>query len=90
MSPHLNAVLKLRDNKACGLDNITAEHLKFASKKLCLVLAMCFKGFFIHGILPDSMLSVVLVPVIKDKVGKLNSSDNYRPITLASVLVQSV
>ena len=32
------------------------------------------------------MLSVVLVPVIKDKVGKLNSSDNYRPIALASVM----
>ena len=34
------------------------------------------------------MLSVVLVPVIKDKVGKLNSSDNYRPIALASVMFQ--
>uniref|UniRef100_A0A8C9XZT8 Ig-like domain-containing protein n=1 Tax=Sander lucioperca TaxID=283035 RepID=A0A8C9XZT8_SANLU len=45
--------------------------------------ALCF---FVHGALPDSMLSVVLVPVIKDKVGKLNSSDNYRPIALASVM----
>ena len=32
------------------------------------------------------MLSIVLVPVIKHKVGKLNSSDNYRPIALASVM----
>ncbi|KAK2192979.1 hypothetical protein NP493_19g09025 [Ridgeia piscesae] len=31
------------------------------------------------------MLSVVLVPVIKDKAGKISYKDNYRPIALASV-----
>ena len=39
-----------------------------------------------HGVLPDSMLTVTLVPVNKDKAGKLGSLDNYRPIGLASVL----
>ncbi len=32
------------------------------------------------------MISVILVPVIKDKTGKINCNDNYRPIALASVL----
>lgn len=80
------AIMKLRDNKAFRLDNITAEHIKHASKKLCPLMAMRFTESFVHGVLSDSMLSVVLVPVIKDKVGKLNSSDNYRPIALASVM----
>ena len=31
------------------------------------------------------MLSVVLVPVIKDKAGKISSKDNYRLIALTSV-----
>ena len=79
-------VMKLGNNKACGMDNITAEHLKFASKKLYPLLAICFTGLLVHGILPDSILSVVLVPVINDKAGKLNSSENYRPIALASIL----
>ena len=39
-----------------------------------------------HGFLPDSLLSVTLVPVIKDKAGKVGSLDNYRPIALASVI----
>lgn len=39
-----------------------------------------------HGLLPDSMLSVLLVPVFKDKAGKIGSLDNYRPIALASVV----
>ena len=33
----------------------------------------------------NAMLSVVLVPIIKDKCGKINSKDNYRPVALASV-----
>ena len=39
-----------------------------------------------HGILPDTMLTVTLVPVIKDKAGKIGSLDNNRPIALASIL----
>ena len=80
------AVKQLDDNKSCGLDTISAEHLKFASLKLMPLLAMCISGFLIHGILPDSMISVVLVPVIKNKAGRIASKDNYRPIALASVL----
>ena len=36
------------------------------------------------------MLSVVLVPVIMDKAGKISSKDNYRPIGLASVISKLV
>ena len=53
---------------------------------------MCISALFIHGFFPDSMLSVVLVPVIKDKCRKINDSDNYRPIriALASVISEVV
>jgi len=34
----------------------------------------------------DSMLTVLLVPVIKNKTGKISSIDNYRPIFLDSIL----
>ena len=50
---------------------------------------MCITGFFVHGFLPSSLLSVVsvvLVPVITDKCSKINSKDNYRPIALASIV----
>ena len=80
------AINKLSNNKASGLDGITAEHLKYASARTSPLLRLCFNGFMIHGVLPDSMLSVVLVPVIKDKAGKVGSLDNYRPIALASIL----
>ncbi|XP_016519354.1 RNA-directed DNA polymerase from mobile element jockey-like [Poecilia formosa] len=78
--------MTLKDNKACGMDNISTEHLKNASKKLCVLLSMCFTGYLVHGLLPNSVLSVILVPIIKVKAGKISSLENYRPIALASSL----
>ena len=66
-------------NKACGSDGICSEHLKYASKVLVPLLAMCFTSFISHGFVPETMLSVMLVPVIKDKTGQISSKDNYRP-----------
>ena len=85
-----SVVGQLDKNKSCGLDGIYAEHLKYCSRRILPLLAMCISALFIHGFLPDSMLSVVLVPVIKDKCRKINDSDNYRPIALASVISKVV
>ena len=80
------AIKELCLNKSCGIDGITAEHLKYATERLPHLLSLAFSGFFIHGFLPDSMISVLIVPVIKDKAGAINSKDNYRPIALASIV----
>ncbi|XDV38077.1 hypothetical protein PO909_007559 [Leuciscus waleckii] len=80
------AIRKLSMGKSCGLDQITAEHLKFASHRVVVLLALCFTAMLTHGILPSSMLSVVLAPVVKDKTGKISSIDNYRLIALACVI----
>ena len=52
-----------------------------------------YNCFFVHGFLLRSLLyvvSVVLVPIIKDKCGKINSKDNYRPIALATIVSKIV
>ena len=43
---------KLNMNKACGLDQITAEHIKHACGRIPVLLAMCFTDLLMHGILP--------------------------------------
>ena len=43
-------------------------------------------SFLVHGFLPDEMMSVALVPIIKSKSGRIMSKDNYRPIALASIV----
>ena len=80
------AIKQLDKNKSCGLDGIYAGHLKYASTRLLDLLSHCFSSLLVHGVLPDSMISVVLLPVIKDKAGNITSKDNYRPIALASIV----
>ena len=80
------AISKLELNKACGIDKMYAEHLKYASDRILPLLSICITSMFIHGYLPETLLSVVLVPIVKDKTGKISSKDNYRPIALASVM----
>lgn len=77
-------------DESTGMVSISAEHLKFANPRLTPFLAYCFTSFLVHGCLPDSMMSVLLVPVIKDKAGTVSSLDNYRPIALASILSKVV
>ena len=69
-----SAIGQLDKNKSCGFDGIYAEHLKYCSRRILPLLAMCISALFIHGFFPDSMLSVVLVPIIKDKGRKINDS----------------
>ena len=81
-----DAIAKLVSGKSCGMDGIYAEHLKYCSINYRSLLAMSMTGFLVHGFLPESLMSVVLVPIIKDKSGKINSKDNYRPIAIASIM----
>ena len=81
-----DAINKLIAGKSCGLDGIYAEHLKHCNIKYRSLLAQCMTSFLVHGFLPDSLMSVILVPIIKDKSGKINSKDNYRPIAIASIM----
>ena len=50
---------------------------------------MCFTGLFVHGVLPPSMISVVFVPIVKNKRINICSKNNYRPIALASIMQDS-
>ena len=68
-----HAIEQLADKKSSGKDNITAEHLKLASPRVAALLSICLTGLMTHGILPDTLLTVILVPVIKGKAGKIGS-----------------
>ena len=60
-----DAIKELGLNTSSGIDGITAEYLKYASENLPHHLSMCITSSFSHGLLPDSMLSVLIAPVIK-------------------------
>ena len=80
------SIRNLQKNKSCGSDGLFAEHLMYADKKLVSLLSQCFSSMLIHGFLPESLIDVILVPVIKDKNSKISCKDNYRPIVLANIM----
>ena len=81
----IEAIKDLKLGKSVGLDNISAEHIKFAGNKIYVLLYMIFNTMLIHGYLPESFMETVLVPIIKDKRESITDKDNYRPIALTSV-----
>lgn len=71
------AVEKLATSKACAPEGISQvcqqNNLSFTS----------FGGFLVHILLPYSMLTILHVPIVKYKTGKI---EKHMPISLDSVL----
>ena len=70
-------ISKLQCGKAAGPDCISAEYLKFAHQKLCIMLSLCFSSCLSHGYLPPAMIETTIVPIVKNKCGNLSDSNNY-------------
>ena len=77
-----SSVKSLSANKACGLDNLFAEHLLYASPSIHTLLSICFNAFIVHGFLPSDLTDTVLVPIVKDKTADMSDKGNYRYIDL--------
>ena len=79
-------IKKLSTGKAPDMDNLTAEHLKNCNSRVHLIISMCFSAMLVHGYLPSKMISGHIVPVIKNKCGKLSSKSNFRPIGICTIM----
>ena len=83
----------LEFGKSAGPDGICAEALKCAHGQLSVLLSLCFTLFLSHGRLPPNLIETTIVLIIKNKCGNISSSNNYRPIALAtsiSKLLESI
>ena len=67
---------------------ISSEHLKYAGMKLPIMLSLFISSSLIHGYLPCSFMTSVIVPVIKDKNKRISDKNNYRPICLSNVITK--
>ena len=46
------------------------------------------ESFLIHGCVSNLLLVATIIPLIKDKLGDIENSDNYRSIALSSVILK--
>ena len=79
------AIGKLSINKATGADGIDAEHLRYAGPMLSYLLAICFNAMFKLGHLPHGLMLTTLLPVLKNKMGDVSDTGNYRPIAVSTM-----
>ena len=80
------ATEKLKPGKSDPVFKFTSDCIKIDSKRLAILLAAVFQSFLIHGHVTRFLLLATLVPIIKDKLGSISNSKNYRSIAISSLI----
>ena len=79
---------KLTSNKRDPIFDIASDFLTNAPDILYIHLSNLMKSFVIHGHLSRTLAICTLLPIIKDKLGKITDSNNYRSIAISSVILK--
>ena len=82
------AAKNLRDSKTDPVYNFSSDCIKNGPDILFSLLASVFRIFLMHGKVSIFLLLATLVPLIKDKMGSINESKNYRSIALSSLVLK--
>ena len=82
-----NAIEDLKKDKK-DETGLCTNHLKHGTHKLNIVLTLLFNAMLRHGVAPDSLLQGTMLPIVKDKRGKLQESGNFRTITIGSSILK--
>ena len=80
----LKAISKLKDGKAAGIDGIMGEMVKRSKHVITPFLVKYFNALFCKGYYPLKWSEAIIVPL--HKKGDTNLPDNYRGISLLSIL----
>ena len=72
--------------KAVGNDGIPSEVYKFASERLLTMLSIILSGCMLTGKLPNSLMHIVIIPLLKYKSKDPADVNNYRPIAISTAL----
>ena len=82
------ATKKLRPGKSDPVYTFSSDCIKVDSELLAELLCILVKAYLIHGHVTWFLLLATLVPIIKDKLGSINSSKNYRSIAISSLILK--
>ena len=83
-----NVIGEIKSNKNDPVFQFNSNCIKRAPKSFHLHMANIIKLFLIHGHVSETLLIATIVPLLKDKQGDIQSSDNYRSIALSSVVLK--
>ena len=79
---------KLKPGKSDPVYNFSSDCFKNADDSLFKHLSYILKSCVVHSHVSQVLLLSTLVPLIKDKLGNINSSKNYRSVAISSILLK--
>ena len=82
----MKAINRLHSGKGDGYRGLMSDHIKLACDELSAHIAMLFTSMSVHGFVPEDFQISTIIPIPKGKNANLTDSDNYRGITVSSVL----
>ena len=82
------AVNHLNNNKTDPVYDFSSDCLKNGPDILYDHLSKILQAFLIHSHVSLHLLLAILVPIIKDKLGNISSSKNYRSIAISSLILK--
>ena len=82
------AVKQLKSGKGDSMFNIQSDCLSNGPPALTMHLTNLLKTFIVHGTIPYFVLICTLLPLVKDNLADITSSDNYRAIASGSLLLK--
>jgi hypothetical protein len=84
------ALDKIKPKKSDPTWDFSSDFLKRGPDLLWKHLELMIRSFLIHGHVSNSLLLATLVPIVKDKLGDLCTSQNYRSIAISSVILKLI
>ena len=84
------ALAKLKPNKRDSTYDIVSDCYMNGPDELVTHLKNLIRAYFTHGSVPNILLVCTLSPLIKNKLGDITSSDNYRAIAGGSLLLKII
>ncbi|KAL0860042.1 hypothetical protein ABMA27_010357 [Loxostege sticticalis] len=87
-SHHRTLLDKMYDNIICIISNAAASSYRHAGVHLPRVLSLFFNLCLGHSYVPEGLMHTIVVPIIKNKTGDSSDVNNYRPISLATVIAK--
>ena len=77
-------IKKMKDNRSPEVDGIPPKLLKEIVEQIIIPLAKCFNLSLEEGIVPSEWKEANITPQFKK--GSRNKPENYRPVSLTSVV----
>ena len=81
-----DAMREMKTGKAVGLDGIPGDVYRYATPRLQVMITIFINSCLCHSYIPLKVMSILIIPLLKNKLKPANESDNYRPIALATAV----